>query len=1214
MLTASANVGRLLGSAAVLVLLAASSCVQGHESDRPDAAPGPSLDAWKQHCEALKRRSDLLRHYTFETATPENPEVPSEAGEKESLKYASREPLQVVDGRWPGKKAVRLDRGCFEGKPFDVRDGAFTVEIWFCKHGQGAELGNGGTSGMIFAQGDGYWSGLRAWTNYPARNLVLGIGRPKPDHAVHLSAEDSVPDGVWHHLAAAWNGREMRLYLNGLLLGSADYGGAYTAPSGPFRVGFADAGIGSVKMDVDEVAVYSRALSPAEVLRAAYFQAPPGADLEARFARAMESVAKKDWSAAGAEFTGVLGLRGAHTQYRSLARLGLARTLDKRGRTNEALREYAGLLDDPTAPENFRQMALRTCARSERGIALPLCSRAAYERLLEVPDLSDAERTGARLNLAERRLVEGDPGAARKDYGLLAESPQAPDGDRWDLRLQAAHTYLYAKDYAAARARYAALAGLADAPPELRAFATLGLAHAFVRERNYAEAAGVFAMVRDFEAAPPHLRLEAEERMAEMKRLAQGLPARDPAAGRAKIPPFPQPGATFHVAPDGADANPGTPDRPFVSLARARDAVRELRRRSGLPGGGVGVLVRGGRYRATGTFELTAEDSGAEPSPVVYAAYPGEKPVFSGGVTVKGFTPVKAADALARLPAEARGKVWQADLKAQGIRDYGRLAPRGFGLSGYPCHPWVDLYVDGRPMTLARWPNTGFVSVGQVYGGQRDSAESGKPGVFEYEGDRPVRWRQANDLWMFGYWGYLWEARGVKVASVDPEKRRIATAQPSAYGFHKGQPYYYFNMLEEIDSPGEWYLDRDAGMLYLYPPSDLSKAAVELPMADAPFLKMANVSHVIIRGLTFECGRAEGAVIVGGRHNLLAGCTFRRLGANGIIIDGGTEHGVLGCDIHTLGAGGIHAKGGDLRTLTPGGHFVENNHVYDFTRVDRVYGPAVNLDGVGNRVAHNLFHDSPHQGMRVEGYDHLIEYNEVHSVVYESDDQGGVDMYGNPAYRGNVFRFNFWHHIGSGQRVAGQSGIRLDDMISGVLMYGNVFYRCSGGQFGAIQIHGGKDNIADNNLVIDCKYAVSFSPWGPQRWESHLAGEAIRKAMAAGGADVTQPPYSTRYPDLARMKENADRNFIWRNLAVHCGRFSVRENGKNGLLDNHALADDPGFAGPDRRDFRLKDDSPVYSRFPFRPIPFGEIGLYADALRATWPVTNAVTPAYVREY
>lgn len=248
--------------------------------------------------------------------------------------------------------------------------------------------------------------------------------------------------------------------------------------------------------------------------------------------------------------------------------------------------------------------------------------------------------------------------------------------------------------------------------------------------------------------------------------------------------------------------------------------------------------------------------------------------------------------------------------------------------------------------------------------------------------------------------------------------------------------------------------------------------------------------------------------------------------------------------------------------------------------------------------------------MRVEGFEHTIEFNEVHSVVYEYDDQAGIDIYGNPAYRGIVIRHNFWHHIGSGYDVAGQAGIRLDDFISAVLIYGNVFYRCAGGRFGGVQIHGGKDNIADNNLFVDCQAAFSFSPWGQQRWLQRLDDPRTQQAQRRGGMDITTPPHSSRYPDLASMQQNADRNFLWRNVAVHCGALRMRDRGVNEVLDNHVLATDPGFVDPERRDFTLAEDSPVFARFPFHPIPFKEIGLYKDQYRATWPVEHKVTDHY----
>ncbi|RMF86718.1 MAG: right-handed parallel beta-helix repeat-containing protein, partial [Planctomycetota bacterium] len=437
-----------------------------------------------------------------------------------------------------------------------------------------------------------------------------------------------------------------------------------------------------------------------------------------------------------------------------------------------------------------------------------------------------------------------------------------------------------------------------------------------------------------------------------------------------------------------------------------------------------------------------------------------------------------------------------------------------------------------------------------------------------------------------GYWGHLWAGSMVRIAELDTRNRRITTEQGTGYGFREGYPYYYFNLFEEIDSPGEWYLDRKTGTLYIYPPKDARGAIVQFPVLDRPFVSMNDVSHVAVLGLTFELNRADAFVIDGGEHVLLGGCTLRQLGGNGVVVRGGKSHLVLGCDILTVGAGGLRVAGGDPKTLTPGGHVVENCRVYDFSRVDRVYAPAVHLDGVGNRIAHNLFHESPHHAMRVEGYDQTIEFNEVHSVVWESDDQAGIDIYGNAAYRGNVIRYNFWHHIGSGRNVAGQAGIRLDDFISGTLMYGNVFYRAADGRFGGIQIHGGKDNIADNNLFVDCRAAFSFSPWGETRWKTSLKERGGPSGTVWRGIDVSRPPHAERWPELLHLEENPDRNFLLRNVAVNCGRFALRERGVNEIFDAFLFDDTITFTGKDALDFTLPDDSPIYDRLGFRPIPF----------------------------
>src|SRR5262245_15641949 len=93
--------------------------------------------------------------------------------------------------------------------------------------------------------------------------------------------------------------------------------------------------------------------------------------------------------------------------------------------------------------------------------------------------------------------------------------------------------------------------------------------------------------------------------------------------------------ADFFVATSGSDDNPGTSKKPFATLARARDAVRRLRT-EGERKADVTVLIRGGTFTLNESVTFGADDSGTADRRIVYAAYPGEKPIFSGGRTITG--------------------------------------------------------------------------------------------------------------------------------------------------------------------------------------------------------------------------------------------------------------------------------------------------------------------------------------------------------------------------------------------------------------------------------------------------------------------------------------------------------------------------------------------------------------------------------------------------
>ncbi|GIX02994.1 MAG: hypothetical protein KatS3mg112_1931 [Thermogutta sp.] len=1160
-----------------------------------------------------------LRNYVFDGSPSAAREIASLGTEKAPLRLPISASLPTKPGRNGQSETYVLDGIAYEGQPFDAGNG-FTIEVVFRQFGQGSQLGNGRPNGMIFAQGDGYWHGLRLYCDSPTGRLHFEMGRPQPRNAFGLSSPLGIPRGIWQHVAVTWDRQELRLFWNGVLVAASHYSEPYTPPNGPLRIGYANAGVGSLRLQVAQWLAYPEALSPPVVAEHALSAIPGPVRVDdnlssfnpatsSQWEKATELAASGKWREAEQIWSALTAHPQAGTDIRALATFATAVAKRLSGATGRAVLDWAALFQGENVPEIIKLNAAASCLLAPKGTLWALPIPQLYENLLQWGEWSPEDRTTLLLLAGEAALQAGMSTTAQKRFAEALGSPSLTESQRWDVKLRIAHALREGQQWDEARYAYREIAENPQAPAPVRSLAWLGWGSTYERAGQWREAARAYRTVAAAQEVNPVHRWEAGELAREMERLIKGLPRRDPTWHRTPVPPFPTPGLVLHVAPHGNDAQPGTAEAPLGSLAGARNRIRQIKKEQGLPRGGITVLVHGGIYRVSETLELTEEDSGTADSPIVYRAADNETPIFTGGTILAGAEPVQDPAIRARLPQSVRDKVLQIDLRANGINDFGSLGPRGFGRAGYPTHPWVDVYFNDRPGTLARWPNEGFVTIEGLVTPAGD-AGAGKPAVWKVEG-RPLEWAPSDDIWMFGYWRYLWAGTTIRVAKIDPQSHQLTTAGSSGYGFAEGMPYYFFNVLEELDQPGEWYLDRTKGILYFYPPADISKLRITFPTLATPFVRMKNCAHVRLVKLTFECGRAEGIVIEGGQQVALLGCRMMRLGTNGVIIQGGEKHLVMGCDIGTVGAGGIRLAGGDETTLTPSGHVVENCHIWEFTRVDRNYAPAVHVDGVGSTIRHNLFHDSPHHGMRLEGFDHLVELNEVHSVVYEADDQSGIDMFGNPVSRGNVLRWNFWHHIGSGHNVAGQAGIRLDDMISGVVVYGNVFYRSAGGRFGGLQIHGGKDNWVDNNLFINCKAAISFSPWSQSRWV-----ESVQRWLENArrrGLDVTKPPLSTRYPELLDLESNPNRNFILRSLVVNCGEFAIRDPGVNVFFDNHTAEGDVGFEDPSQHRFGLKPDAKPFQWFHFRAIPFDEIGLYPSPVRATWPVEHSVSPKYVPE-
>jgi len=671
-----------------------------------------------------------------------------------------------------------------------------------------------------------------------------------------------------------------------------------------------------------------------------------------------------------------------------------------------------------------------------------------------------------------------------------------------------------------------------------------------------------------------------------------------------------QPDLTVHVRPGGDDAGPGTQAHPLGTLAKARDMVRTARQQRALTTGAE-IVLHGGRYVLNDTLMLSAEDGGTSAAPIRYRAARGEQPVLAGSTAIpaSAFLPLADPERLARLEAPARERVVAVDLKALGFP----AMPKPRDVFRMPmCVP--ELFCNGRRMTLACWPNEGFAHIVKILdmGTQRgtgsvsDSADPKKKrtqenrgGCFVYEGDRPARWRVEEGVWLHGFWCFDWYDDVIRIGAIDAEKKEIRLQAAHEYGVRQGNPsprrWRAVNVFDELDAPGEYMVDLQAGRLYFYPPEPLAGSRITLAFRGEPLVRMRDLSHVIFEGLTFEETQGDALRVTGCSHVVVSRCVFRNHRMRAIVVEGGVKNRIASCDIHDTGVGGVILDGGDRKTLSPAGHVLEDTHIWRYSQHLQTYASALTLKGVGNVARHNLLHDAPHMAVAISGNDHLFEYNVVSNVVMASDDAGALYKGRNPSCRGNVIRYNLWSEIGS-PRGHGTAAIYFDDGDGGDTVYGNLFYRCGDpgkGSFGTVFSHGGHGNVAENNVFIECKRALGSSPWNDKRWKQFIDAPLWQERLLRE-VDITSGTYTGRYPELIGFMDPQPgalrENIAIRNLFVACDGITKGNWNTNAVYV--ATAEDPGFVNYAKRDFRLKRNAAVWKRMPeFKPLPLEKMGL-----------------------
>lgn len=497
----------------------------------------------------------------------------------------------------------------------------------------------------------------------------------------------------------------------------------------------------------------------------------------------------------------------------------------------------------------------------------------------------------------------------------------------------------------------------------------------------------------------------------------------------------------------------GLKNSPIGSLESAKKMVTSIKDSIGLPDGGLTVYLREGNYTFTKTMTFDKADSGAEGSPIVWKAYKDERVSFDGGVSIKGseFSEVTDSKIKERLPYP--DKVVGVDLSDRVV---------GFGDSFRSSDPalWFVYYNDTM-CSVARWPNnTEWARTGEIL---EDSKTRGVGFKFVVGDSRVKNWVGESDPRIFGYFGYDWAGERRGIASVDEQTLAIKTDNFAEYGVAQNKRYYVYNMVSELDNPGEFYYDKNTDYLYFYPiegdpkNEEFLKNEVQFSLLSDTMIEM-NASYVSFEKITFENSLAMGLNIAESAANVsVLGCTFKNI-YKGMDLYG-YNNTVRSCDFYNISNRPLGMFGGDRVTLTPSGSSAVNNKFWNFNTASRTNTAAIAAKGCGDYIAHNEVTGAPHTTVIMGGNDNVVEYNEFYNNLVDGAHDAGV-FYGgrNLSELGNVYRCNYFHDNATNSIGV----IYFDDGMSGNTVDTNVFENTGTGVF----VHGGVASNITNNLFI----------------------------------------------------------------------------------------------------------------------------------------------------
>ncbi|MEI7731852.1 MAG: right-handed parallel beta-helix repeat-containing protein [Verrucomicrobiota bacterium] len=666
--------------------------------------------------------------------------------------------------------------------------------------------------------------------------------------------------------------------------------------------------------------------------------------------------------------------------------------------------------------------------------------------------------------------------------------------------------------------------------------------------------------------------------------------------------------ATFFVAPNGDDANPGSLAKPFASPAYARDAIRAAKLHGDK--GPFAVELRGGVYALNETILLTPEDSGTAEAPVIWRAHAQENAVISGGRVIGGF----------RESTENGLRRWSVELPnfKNGTQ------------------PFRQLFVSTTEQAFERRyrPMLGMKRVDAVTESPRREGARHRAAQRDFyfaPGDFQA-WENLSDVEVVVL--HVWSSSRLRVQQVDTRKNIVTfTGRPTFAVDQDGlQPYFIENVKEELKSPGQWYLDRPSGVLTYLPCAGetLTNTRIVAPRL-VNVMVCQSAAHIEFHGLTFShneaplphdgYGGSQGQAdlpaaieLNGARNCALVRCEVSRVGSYGIGMGAGSHSNrVIGCRLFDLGGGGV--KIGDLRMtasadypVLPTGNRIENCAISDgglmYFSANAIWGGFSR----GTVLRHNQIWNFPYSGIAL-GWSwndtptgcasNRIEYNSISNVIALLADGASIYTLGRQpgtVIRGNVVRDTVRSPFA---KHDWQLGLYLDEGSAGMLVENNFVFNVGTHGFNS---NGGAQNVVRNNI------------FGPVHGKLEPFIRFHKKSYTRANVFTRNLCYldSTNLTDAAWDKTLCDcrSNLYWNcaglPLLFQTNSFTEWQAGGQ---DAGSLNADPLFEDPAHGDFRLKKSSPAFA-LGFEPFDYTVAGLEPEFRGVAAAVKIAAPPCY----